>query len=507
MTQPDESKGAGVAGAGRGALAILAAKIWFVLSSFAIQIALPHLLPDAAEFGLYRGTMSLVSVVNNVMIVATLQAVSKHVSEDERSAPALLRQALRIQLVTGGLLAGVLFVAASPLSRFFVDAELEGPLRIASAVLFFNALYGALVGALNGRRRFRAQAGLDATFSTLRTLAIVGGAALFGSAYAALGGWAAAVAAITMIALVLLRGVLFGAEGEPLPLRRWIHFMAPLWLYQVFLNGMLLLDVQVLKKALGELGLAQGLAEDVVAKAASAQVGYYGAAQTFALVPYQLILALTFIVFPMISRAIAAGDADAARATLRGAMRVSLLALLAIAAPVVGAADGVMRIAYREEYLVGAPALAILIVGVVMFTLFVICATALSGAGRPGLAAGIAAVGVAVVLVAGTLLVRASGGGEAAIPAMALGTSLGMGLAFALAGVAVWFRFRALFAPLTLLRAALAACLGAATAHWLPHGTRFTALAALAAGFVVYVTVLVATRELRRADLAALHRP
>lgn len=492
--------------AGRGALAIAGAKVWFIVTSYVVQLALPNLLADAAEFGLYRGTMSLVSVLNNVMIVATLQAVSKHVSEDEPSTPALLRQALRIQLVTGGLLAAILFFGAGPLARFFVDASLEGPVRIASGVLFFNALYGALVGTLNGRRRFLAQASLDATFSTLRTAGIVGGAVLFASAYAALGGWAVSVASITAVAFLLLRRDLFARGGEPLEHRRWLGFMAPLWLTQVFLNGMLLLDVQVLKKSLGELGLANGLPAAEAAEAASAQVGYYGAAQTFALVPYQLLLSLTFIVFPMISRAIASGETDSARTTLRNAMRISLLALLAIAAPVVGASDGVMRIAYREEYLVGAPALAILVIGVVFFTLFVLCSTALSSAGRPGLAASIAAVGVVVVLVAGSLLVKASGGGPAALPAMALGTSLGMTIAFVLSGIAVWMRFRALLPLLTVVRALLAAALAAAVAHFVPHASRFTALGALAAGFVVYLLALFVLREVRPSELSALRR-
>ena len=87
------------------------------------------------------------------------------------------------------------------------------------------------------------------------------------------------------------------------------------------------------------------MAGAVAGENAQTLVGYYRAAQTFAFVPYQLILSMTFIVFPMVSRALASNDEDAARRTIQGALRFSMLALLAIACPIAGASDGVMRIA------------------------------------------------------------------------------------------------------------------------------------------------------------------
>ena len=57
---------------------------------------------------------------------------------------------------------------------------------------------------------------------------------------------------------------------------------------------------------------------------------------------------------------------------------------IAIAAPVSGAADGVLRLAYQPEYLAGSQALSVLAPGMACFALFVIGATILSGAGMPG---------------------------------------------------------------------------------------------------------------------------
>ena len=490
--------------AGRGFIAIVGAKAWFIITSYAIQLSLPRLLESAAEFGLYKATLSGVSILNNVLIVATIQSVAKRVSEDESATPALLRQALRIQLVLGGALAVSLFVGAPALSRFLLDDSLVPLLRVACVVVFVYALYGAMVGALNGRGLFIRQAKLDLSFSTLRAFGIIGGAVLGFGAFGALAGWGAAAVAIALLALFVTRQDVFGRGGQPIALKRWIGFMAPIWIYQACLNGVLLLDIQVLKRTLAELALDAGQSAIQAAETASTYVGYYGAAQTFAFVPYQLILALTFIIFPMISRATDSGDLDTAKSTIQQALRVALLVLLSIAGPVAGAAEGVLRIAYTEEYLVGSAALAILVFGVVAFALFVICATVLSSAGRPGLAALVAGIGAIVVVVAGRLLIVASGGGVPSLTAVAWGTTIGMSLAFVLAAGIVALRFKTLIAPATLVRALIATAAAWLAAHYVPHDSRLMALVALATGFVAFLVTLFVTRELTPKDLQTI---
>src|SRR5690606_26151160 len=181
--------------------------------------------------------------------------------------------------------------------------------------------------------------------------------------------------------------------------KRWLGFMAPIWFYQACINGILQIDLQMLSVTLTDLARGSGMSAEAAADFAATYAGHYSAAQTFAFVPYQLILSVTFIVFPFVSRATTLGDEEATRRYIKNAMRFSLLVLLAIGAPIGGAASGVMRIAYPEPYLVGADALGVLVFGQVAFALFVIGATILTGAGRPMTAAAIALVSLAVVLV------------------------------------------------------------------------------------------------------------
>jgi stage V sporulation protein B len=489
--------------AGRGLVSIAGAKGYFIISSYAVQLLLPRIFGEAKEFGLYAATMSGVSILTNVLIVATIQSVSKFVSEDETRAEVTLRQGLRVQILLGGALSVALFILAPVIAGILLDDQLTRLIRVASVVVFSYALYAAVVGSLNGRHWFAKQARLDATFSTLRTIGILAGAALGFGAIGAVAGFATASATILSISLIWIG---FGKPGEPIPLRRWIGFMAPIWTYQICLNGILMIDLQVLKRTATEIALAGSMTSGAAVDLANQYVGYYRAAQTFAFVPYQLIISLTFIVFPMISKATSIGNQEAARSTIQHAMRLSLLLLLLVAAPTSGAAYGVMQLAYPAEYLAGAPALSILVFGVAAFALFAVAATAISGAGKPSLAAIIAAVALLVVVVANRLLVMRAGLGEQTLEAAATGTAIGMFVALVLSAWAVHREFGVFIPVATWLRAAAAAGAGYAAATTIPHDSALMALVALAVGFVSALATLVITRELKHNDWLALRR-
>jgi stage V sporulation protein B len=175
--------------------------------------------------------------------------------------------------------------------------------------------------------------------------------------------------------------------------------------------------------------------------------------------------------------------------------------LLAVAAPIAGASQGVMRIAYPGAYLAGADALAILSLGVVAFALFVIGSTILSGAGRPGLPAMLGLGTVALVLGADTLLLRMAGPGDASLRAVATGTALSMGVALVGVAIALKVRFGAFLSLLSGVRLIGSGAVGFFVARVVPSTGIVYALVALVAGGLAYVAALVVSRELGRADL------
>jgi stage V sporulation protein B len=504
MSQPSAEKarvpaGAGAAGSvGSGLAFITLAKLYFIVTGFAVQVGMPRLLGSPEVFGQWSLAMSIANVVDNVLIAATVQSLSKRVSENEALGPARLRQGLKLQLVIGMVVAGSLALVAPLLAKLAYDPALTLMLRIAACVPLCYALYAALVGSLNGQRKFRAQATLDVTFSSIRTVAILLAAALGYGAVCALYGFAAAAFAILAVALIMVGT---GAPGERLPIRTWLSFLLPIALFQLMLNGMLLLDVWVLKNTAAGLLLEAGRSLESATAEASALVGYYRAAQNFALVPYQVILSVTFVVFPLVSRATASGDVDAAKEHIRAALRFSVIVLFALASPLSGGAEALIRFAYGAKFLPGAPTLSILVFGQLSLALFVIVATILSGAGRPGLSALIGLLALCVMLGSNRLFVRMAGVGDTTLSAAALATSLGPLLALVLSTVALLKLFGVGLPLLTLLRCAVAAAAGFGVARLVPQQHALLAPVALAAGGIAYLLALLASGELKRDDL------
>jgi len=465
---------------------------------------LPPLLGSPAAFGLFSAALSFVSILNNVLIGASVQVVSKRVSEAPERAGSTLRQALEVQLTLGLLLSGALFGSAPLLaSKVLLDPLLTPLFRLSAAIVLAYALYTAFVGTLNGRQDFLTQARFDMGYTTLRTLGMVGAAALGFGALGVFYGFALASWSVLVLAACVVG---LGQRGERAPVSSWLRFMAPLWLYQLCLNLMMQIDITLLKRTVAAILQADGANFTAAAETASRYVGFYRAAETFAFVPYQLILAVALVIFPMVSEALSLGDEAAAARYIRTALRFSLLFLLLLAAPMAGAARGVLRLVYPAAYAQGAGALAVLVLAMVFFALFVLGSTIMTGAGKPSLAAGVALVAVAVLVTSNISLVRYVGVGEHTLMAAALGTSAGTFVAMIAIGYTVHARFGAFIPATTVLRVLIAAVVAFCVSRALLGSSALRTLLALAGGAAAYASTLFILRELTRDDLAVVAR-
>ncbi|HEY2745207.1 MAG TPA: oligosaccharide flippase family protein [Polyangia bacterium] len=491
--------------AGRGLVFITVAKLWFMVAGYVVQFALPRALGSPARYGVYVVVLSLLSPVNNVMVQATIQGVSKFTSEIEARQGVVLRAALKLQAMLGGGVALAFFLIAPLISWFEHDSTLTPYLQLASGVALAYAFYAVFVGAANGRKEFHKQAGLDMTYSTLRCLFIVGAAAATHSAMAAVGGFVAAAAVVLVLSIFVVG---FGKpSSEPFDNRVLLKFFSGVAFYLLIVNLLMFTDGLLLKREATEWAAAHGIADPSMY--GNEQAGFYGAVQNVARIPYQLILAVTYVIFPLISKSTFENDLERTRGYVRNTMRYSLVVAALISAVLAARPDATMRLFYKPEYAVGAHALGALVAGYVAFSLFNIAGTIINGSGRTLPTTVIGVVTLAATVAAEWIgLGMALGRGHDALFVAATVTAATMTFGLVLSAGYLWRTFGAALPLLSLVRVAAAYAAALATGWaWNRAGLmpgKIGTIASSAVIGVVYLVVCVATGELRPAELKRL---
>ncbi|HEY4185896.1 MAG TPA: oligosaccharide flippase family protein [Polyangia bacterium] len=479
--------------AGRGALFIGAAKVFFMLSGFVQQVILARLI-SVASYGAFGAVNSTISIVNNTVVQFTVQGVSKFTAEDDRHADSVKRTALRMMAVVGVVLCAAFFLGAPLFARFENAPSYVPYYRIASLIPMLYAVYAVFVGSVNGQRQFHKQAGFDMTFSTAKTILLLGLAFVAG-VKGAFAGFALAAVFIVIVAARVV-GLPRGDTDTRFPIKRFVTFMSTIFGYNLFLNAELLYDQPLLHHFAGLVDAEQG---KIIA-------GHYAALRTLALLPYQALLVVTFVIFPLISRATFAEDREATRAYVTQTLRYALLLATAMGVALGARPAALIAILFPPAYAEGAGALPILVVGECCLALLSVSCAILNAAGRATAALTLMGMTVAIGIGTAFVLVPGSTLGPAMLQAAAIAASTGMVVGF-LASVAYVKVQLGGNAPLaSVIRIAAAAAAAVAVGHFIPVRGKILGLAVTVLVAVVYVVALIALGEFGPADRAKVRR-
>jgi stage V sporulation protein B len=500
-TASDEARGAG-----RGGIAVAGAKVWFILVGVIQQTVLPRII-GMEGYGAFSTVLAVANIPNNVVTTSSIQGVSRAVAGAAGEEQAAQRRALVIHAALAPCLAA-LFFAAAPLAAEFEHApHILLPLRIFACVLFVYALYTPLVGALNGKRRFLSQAALDVTFATLRTMGMLGaayflGKRLDGPTGAAIG-VAAAAAAILPVAWTVA-GTGKPGPGGPSP-KAHLAALGPIALGQLFLNLLMQADIWLLRRFAHESGEMAGAAGEVLRGRTDSLVGAYRAAQLFAFLPYQLLLSITFILFPMVARAHAQRQKEAVAGYVGTGFRLALILGGLMVSCTCGLAPLLLRLAFVKQAADDATdALRILALGQGAFAMFGIETTVLVSLSRERSSAALTAVASFLVGILCWGLVPSAAFDASLLTRTALATSSALAIA-AVTGAILVRRAAGSFAPpKTLLRTATAMAAAIAVGTFLPWRGHVLVLVEIAVVAGTYLGVAVASGELTKADLVTL---
>jgi stage V sporulation protein B len=489
--------------AGRGGLAITFAKAYFILQGLVQQVLLPRVL-GLDGYGALSSVLGAAGIAYNPIVTTSIQGVSRAIaSSTEAERPAIVRRTFVVHAALAVLAASSFFAAAPSVAGFMRAPHIVAPLRVVSLVLLFYGIYSPLVGALNGQRRFVAQATFDVVFATLRTTAlVVGGALLAPSGQGALGSIAGfvAVAAVIAVVAVLVVGLGHAGSGGPSVLRH-IAFVAPLLAGQVLLNLLLQADLTLLRRFAGGAAVARGLAP----AAADPLVGAYRATQLFSFLPYQLLVSVTFILFPMLAIAARAGDrATVARYVVTG-VRVALLVAGLLVSVTSGLSGPLLRFVYSAEAAVlGARSMQVLTLGFGAFALLGVLTAVLSSLGRERAGAMVTAGAFGLVVCLCFARVSHAPFGEELLFRTATSTATGLVVATVCAAWLVHRTAGAVVSGVTVARVMASTAAAIFVARLLPEGGKPFTLVASAGVAALYVLVLVVTGELGRDDVRVI---
>ena len=380
---------------GGGLLVITGAKLWFMVGGALIAFGLPSLFSSMGEdgailYGQYSDINNTLSIFSMMIVTGGVQAVSKWTSqfgEDEAKAQGAIWQ-LWWLMVTIGVIVGGGFIASAPwIAEFRGVPNLSPAYQAAGGVLFAYSIYVVFIGVLNGRQRFRAQAIYDAGFTTLKVLFILGAVSLGWGVFGAFAGFAIAAFLILLISALKV-GI--GPKGEMSPPFQIYGYALQVMAYTLVFNLIFKLDLLLMKPAaLVALGAAES----------DRLMGIYNLALQVSRLPWQVTIAVTFVIFPLLSEATFSKDEARSLNYIRQTLRYLLILVGAACAGLFALPQTVTSL-FPASYGEMSLALVWTAPAYLCFTLFNLCNTLLMSAGR---ATSAFVIGVTTVSLAGAL--------------------------------------------------------------------------------------------------------
>jgi O-antigen/teichoic acid export membrane protein len=453
----------------------------FVFAYLATVLLARRLGP--AAYGVYGVVISVLIWIEQTARFTVPPAAAKLIPEDRIRSPLVQQTALFLGSILFASLFVVLWTAAGPLAALFGLSHTGVALfRTAALDLPLFGLYAIYRGVLQGRHDFLSLAIADALYAAAKLAAVI----------LLLGLWLSVASALVANVLASLAALVFVMSRGSIPLRRpssavvspLIRLALPLGLYMLALQTITHLDLWALTAL--DAGRDAGT------------LGLYVAARNVAIVPGVVLMVVSDVLLPSLSRAIAADDARVAPTYIRAAVRFLAILVVPIVLVLAVGADDIMGLLYSGEFRTGGGYLRALLVYAALLPFMDLFASVLSARGEPYRGGTTLAVVIPAAVALNLLLIPRYG---------PMGAAYASGLAglagTAALGVQVFRRCGAFVAGRTFLNIVLASGAAVMIARQLAIRA-WHPFVVCGAGLTVYAAVLLVLRELRQEDVEPL---
>lgn len=347
-----------------GAIVSVGAQAIVLMLGFITHPLIGRLLGTAA-YGIYSIVLSVQTIIGMLLTLGIPLAVSRFVAQDEEHAQSILWQALRLQTVLAVGIAALTVTLSYPLARLLGDTTLTPYLATVAIIVLAQAIYPIFTQYLSGLHRFNRQAALTTTYAVAKLAGAVGLLFIL-HIYGALLGFAAGGVVAGILGFIWSRRA-GGTTLKPLPTHAFLSFAGTLVLTLIGLQILISMDLLLVKALLQN----------------NTAVGHYSAASNLARISFLLLQGLVFVLLPKMSALTRTGEThNAAVNFIRTALRYLIALIIPGVAMAAATSKSLLALFYGPQYLLSAPALTILMVGLGSIAFYLLLIIIAAGAGR-----------------------------------------------------------------------------------------------------------------------------
>jgi stage V sporulation protein B len=275
----------------------------------------------------------------------------------------------------------------------------------------------------------------------------------------------------------------------------------PLLVGQILLNTLLQIDITMLGRFAADAAERAG----IPVTRADALVASYRATQLFSFLPYQLLLSITFILFPLLAQAHRERNRQDVVLFIRSGIRIALIVAGMIISVTAGIPGPLLRMVFTPD--IAEPAvrpMGLLTLGFGSFAIFGILTTALTSLQRERTSAMVTALAVLLVVLLAFVLAHGQPFGVDLLWRMAIATSCGLVLATLVAGFCVYRFTGALVSASCFLRVSLALAAAVGIGRLAAPVGLIPTLASAICLVIAFLTALFILREFTHSDFNRL---
>ncbi len=360
-------------------LLLLTAEFIYNVSGYIIKSSLGRLL-NVEEYGRYTLVIGFTTMIIVLVGRSIPTAMAKRISENKDNfviVQAIKKTAAKLQFYIITFLTLAFYFSAPLIAKFFNDPTLIPLFQFSSLIIPAFSLSSFHVLYFNGLKRFQAMTALKTSRGIFRIIWIVGLTYSFqlNGAF-----WGAILAPLSVFCVAILIEIFIYKDfklsqknlkksseisEEKYPWQSIISYARVFILFTLFYEFFTRTDIYLIKIF---------LKDDYF-------VGIYDSAMTISLIPYYLVFALTFILFPTISNLKSNGDHKKIKKLVTKIIALLFATLIPISVILIFFSDLFINLLYGNKFYDAGGLIPLMIGGTIFGTIFFVLASIWNGAG------------------------------------------------------------------------------------------------------------------------------